>query len=56
MLVYENQPSKLFWYQEFFPYIFISKMRVKITNSIITKNHLADRKGFYVGVRQFMKK
>ena len=31
-------------------------MRVKINYSIITKNHLADEKGFYVGVRLFMKK
>ena len=30
-------------------------MRVKITFSIITTNHLADGKGFYVGGRLFMK-
>ena len=30
-------------------------IRVRITYSIITKNHFADRKGFYVGVRLFMK-
>ena len=31
-------------------------MRVKISYSIITKKHFADQKGFYVGVRLFMKK
>ena len=33
---------KLFSAKEFFPYIMIAKMGVKMNSSIITKNHAAD--------------